>query len=191
MYKNPNPRLLTQFPYCVGILFIVLAIAVTSCQSPLSASQVTPAPTPQCVEPTLMLGTLKYRIESVTRDSNTFPDIPQKKKKVAYWVQGTTINYVFGLSPTEDNLALNTVLKVGDPAIISWADCSKDGYTIKSIDPAPPRDLNIFDQSIEGLTVYVRTDTSTLVIRGEKAIAQSRQTSPLMLRMNSKQMSRD
>ena len=151
-------------------------MTITSCQSPLFVSHVTPAPTPQCVEPTLTLGMLNYRIESVARDPEAFPEIPGRKKDVAYWVEGTTTNYVFGLSPTIENLALNSVLKTGDPAIISWADCSQDKYVVKSVDTAQPSDLNIFDQSIGGLTVYVQTDSSSLVIRGERPTTKAAET---------------
>jgi hypothetical protein len=159
-----------------GQILIVLAISLTSCQSLFPVSHVTPAPTPQCVEPTLTLGTLNYRIESITREPNTFPEIPKRKNDIAYWVDDTTTNYVFALSPTRDNLALNTVLKAGEPVIINWADCSKDEYVIKSIDTAQPNDLHIFDQSTGGLIVYVQTESSTLLIRGERPVVQSAET---------------
>ena len=170
-----------------GILFIVFAIVVTSCRSPFSASHITPAPTPQCVEPTLTLGTANFRVESVAREANGFPEIPKRKNNVAFWVEGTTINYVFGLSPTKENLALNTVLKAGDPAIINWADCSKDEYVIKSVDTAQPNDLNIFDQSTGGLTVYVQTYSSSVVIRGERPIVQPAET-PVVTSENATQL---
>src|SRR5215510_10422293 len=92
----------------VGSVLIALALGLTSCQS-FYSSHVTPAPTPQCVEPTLTLGTTKFRVESVTREGNGFPEIPKRQKEVAFWVEGTTINYVFGLSPTKDNLSLDTL----------------------------------------------------------------------------------
>jgi len=159
-----------------GIWFILLAVVMSSCQLASSASQITPAPTPQCVEPTLTLGTLTFRVDPITREPNGFPEIPDRKKDVAFWVDDTTVNFVFGLSPTKDNLALNTVLKSGDPAIINWADCSKDEYVIESIESAPSRALSILDQSSGGITVYVPGDSATLVIRGERFIAQPAET---------------
>jgi hypothetical protein len=133
-------------------------------------------PTPQCIEPTLTLGTAILHIKTVPNNPNAFPPIPQDTSDTAYWIEGTTINYVFGLSPIGNNLVLNASLKAGDPAVINWADCSKDEYVIKSIDMAQPNDLNIFDQSVGGVTVYVRTDASNLVIRGERPIIQSAET---------------
>jgi hypothetical protein len=157
-------------------IFLLLAFAISSCESLLFNSHVTPAPTPQCIQPTLTLGALNYRIEPVTRPANSFPNIPKRKKDVAYWVEDTTVNYVFALSPTKDNLALNSVLKAGDPAIISWADCSKDEYTVKSVETAQTNDLKLFDQSTGGLTIYVQTNDSALVIHGERPLAQPAET---------------
>jgi hypothetical protein len=164
-------------------LSIVLAVALTSCQSLFSLSHVTPAPTPQCVEPTLALGKQKYRIESISRDPNTFPEIFNRKNDVAYWVEDTITHYVFALSPTKDNFALKDVLKAGDPVIIRWADCSDDAYVIQSVDIAQPNDLTIFDQSTGGITVYVRNDASSFVVRGERPVIQSVET-PLPTEMN-------
>src|SRR5688572_16506243 len=81
-----------------GIL-VGLVLRSGDFQLPLFASHITPAPSPQCVEPTLTLGTTKFRMDSVTREANSFPDIPPRKQDIAYWVEGTTVNYVFGLSP--------------------------------------------------------------------------------------------
>jgi hypothetical protein len=151
------------------------------------ATQTQVVPTPQCIEPTLTLGTAILHVKTVPNNSNAFPPIPQDTPDTAYWVEGTTINYVFGLSPIGNNLILNTSLKAGDPAVINWADCSKDEYVINSIDMAQPNDLNIFNQSAGGITVYVRTDASNLVIRGERPIIQSAET-PLPTDVNAIQL---
>ena len=161
--------------YRLSIALIMLATGVTSC-SGLFQSHITPAPTPQCVEPTLTLGTVNFRVDPVTREANGFPEIPGRKKEMAYWVEDTTINYVFALSPTKENLALNTVLKSGDPIAVTWADCSKDEYIIQSIDTVNAGDTGIFDQSTGGITVYVQDDSASLVIHGERPIVQSAET---------------
>ena len=157
-------------------MLIILVTTTASCQSPLFGARGTPVPTPQCVEPTLTLGSLKYRVESITREADGFPDIPKSKKDVAYWVEGTTINYSFGLSPTKENLALDSIIKAGDPITINWADCSEDEYVVESVDKDQPNGLNIFDQTTGGITIYVQTDSSSLVIRGERPVIQSLDT---------------
>ena len=160
----------------ISLTAFMILFGVTACQSGSIQNYITPAPTPQCVEPTLTLGTTTFHMETVKREANNFPEIPQNKKDVAFWVEGTTINYVFGLSPTPDNLALNTALKAGDPAIINWADCSKDEYVVKSIENAKTGDNTIFDQSRGGITVYVQDNSSLLLIRGGRPVIQSEET---------------
>ena len=161
--------------YRLCIALIILATGITSC-SGLFQSHITPAPTPQCVEPTLTLGTSQFRVDSVTREANSFPEIPNRKKDVAFWVEGTTVNYVFGLSPTNENMSLNTVLKAGDPIVISWADCSKDEYVVDSIESVQALNAGIFDQAIGGVTVYVQDESTNLLVRGERPIVQSAET---------------
>lgn len=166
---------LEGFPMHIAILLTMLAFVMTACESPFSPSRITPAPTPQCVEPTLTLGTLAFKVDSVTREANAFPEIP-RKRDMAYWVEGTTIHYVFGLGATRDNLGLNTVLKAGDPAIITWADCTRDEYVIQSIDAFQPNDLSLFDQTSGGITVFVQDRAAGLVIRGGRPILQAEET---------------
>ena len=153
---------------------LILAVLISSCELPLQSG--TPVPTPQCIEPTLTLGALTFRVDSVTREADAFPEIPKRKNEVAFWVEGTTVNYVFGFSPTKDNLALNTVLKAGDPAVIAWADCGTDEYVVKSVDAGQQIDLNLFNQSSGGFTIYVQSETASLIIRGERPIIQSKET---------------
>ena len=133
-----------------------------------------PVPTPQCIEASLTLGSTRYRIESVTRKADAFPEIPANDPNIAYWLEGTNIKYVFALSPTTGNLGLTNLLKTGDPALITWADCSQDEYRIKSSEIAQASDKTIFDQSSGGLLVYLRTDVTTpmLVFRAERPVIQ-------------------
>lgn len=160
----------------IKLSFLLLAFFLDACQSSFFVNHVTPAPTPQCVEPALLLGDIKYGIEPVSREPNSFPDIPRGKKDVAFWVDDTTVNYVFALNPTRDNLALDTTLNAGDPAVINWADCSQDEYILQSIDTTAARDLNVFDQSSGGITIYVQSDSSTLVMHGERPVVQPAET---------------
>jgi hypothetical protein len=163
--------LLLVFGVLLGIL-----IRQSGFKLPVRATPTAAIPTPQCIEPTLTLGTSTLHVKSIPNNPNTFPLIPKDTPDTAYWVEETTINYVFGLSPIGNNLGLNSSLKPGDPAVINWADCSRDEYVIHSLDIVQPNDLNLFDQSSGRLTVYVQTDSSMLVIRGERTIAQQAET---------------
>ncbi len=173
MKPSPYYRRSNRIPFKTGVLLVIAIISTTACQSSLFESHITPAPTPQCVEPTLTLGTIKFGIGSVTREADGLPKIPENKKDTAFWVEGTTINYVFGLSPTKDHLNLNTMLKAGDPIVINWADCSRDDYVVASVETIEPNDASFFDQSSGGVTVYVQNESATLVIHGERPVVQS------------------
>jgi hypothetical protein len=153
----------------------IIAILLASCNLPFLQSG-TPVPTPQCIEPSIKLGDAKFRVDSISREADTFPEIPKRNGDTAFWVEGTTVNYVFGLSSTKDNLALDTILKTDDPIVIAWADCSTDEYVVSSVDTAEASDLNIFDQSSGGVTVYVQGESGTLVIHGERPTVQSADT---------------
>ena len=126
-----------------------------------------PVPTPQCVEPTLTLGAAKFVIQSLARAADGSIAVPGDKPDVAYWVEGTNVNYVFGLSPTPNNLALKTTLKTGDEATIVWADCGTDEYVVKEIEAGQINDSTLFDQSSGGLSVFVQASLSSggLIIR--------------------------
>lgn len=174
--------LLIIFGFLVGLLLRQSGFRLS-----LRATLAPVIPTPQCIEPTLTLGATTFHVKSIPSDLGSYPSIPQDTADAAYWLEGTTINYVFALSPTSNNLILNTTLKAGDLAVINWADCSKDDYVVKSIDTLSPSDLNILDQTTGGITVYVRTDSSSLVIRGEHPIIQSAET-PLPTDVNAIQL---
>ncbi len=164
----------------VGILALcgLLAYAFRGNLLQLAAfSTPTPiAPTPQCIETTLTLGTNTFHVKTVPNTPNAFPVLPQSTADSAYWIEGTTVNYVFGLSPVGNNLTLNTALKAGDPMVIHWGDCSTDAYVVSSIDTGQPNDLKVFDQSQGGITVYVKTGASNIVIHGVHPAIQSNET---------------
>ncbi len=162
----------------LGILLLIGLVAFRGniMQLVATTTQTPAAPTPQCIEPTLTLGTGTFHVKTTPNNPNVFPVLPQDKPDNAYWIEGTTVNYVFGLSPVGNNLALNTSLKAGDPMVINWGDCSKDEYVVKSVDMAQPNDLTIFDQSTGGITIYVQTGNSNVVIRGARPVMQPVET---------------
>src|SRR5215208_2286879 len=87
--------LLLTFGILMGIL-----IRQSGFQLPLRATPMAVIPTQQCIEPTLTLGTATLHVKTIPNTPNAFPPIPQDTPDTAYWIEGTTINYVFGLSPT-------------------------------------------------------------------------------------------
>jgi hypothetical protein len=84
-------------------------------------------------------------------------------------VEGTNTNYVFVLSPTSNNLALQTALKTGDLVTIFWANCTTVSFAVSAIETGQLSDPAILDQSIPGMSVFVQADPSTagFVVKGE------------------------
>ena len=54
---------------------------------------------------TLLLGANQYKIKTIKPKSDGTLSVPNNHPDTAYWVEGTDINYVFGLSPAANNLA--------------------------------------------------------------------------------------
>jgi len=130
-----------------------------------------PTPGPDCGEPTLTLGATSLPIEAIDLAEDGSIPLPAGQPGVAYWVAGTETNYIFGLSPTPDNLALLTPLKSGDEATIVWKNCNSTQYTLSAPEQAVPDDTALLDQSISGVTVFLRSGSPGMgyLVRGELA----------------------
>jgi hypothetical protein len=156
-----------------GIL-VGLVLRRSGFQFSMSAAQTPVITTPPCIEPTLMLGTTMFHVKSLPSDPNTYPPIPPDTPDTAYWVEGTTINYVFGLSATPSNLTLGTSLRKGDLVSIRWADCRLEEYIIKSIENGSFDTPSPTNQSAAGATIFVQTGSTAegILIRSGRPEAQ-------------------
>jgi len=140
-----------------------------------------PVPTPACVEPVLTLGAAKFRIRSIARAADASVSVPRDTPDVAYWVEGTNINYVFALSPSADSLALKDTLKVGEEAVITWADCMADAYQVEAIESGPLDLAALTDQATGGLTVFVQAGSADtgLVVHAIRPVPEAVETPAL------------
>jgi len=118
---------------------------------------------------TLLLGANQYSIKTIKPKSDGTLSVPNNHPDTAYWVEGTDINYVFGLSPMANNLSLETSLKAGDEATIIWDNCNSTKYSLSSPQPGAPNNAALLDQSVSEITVFIQPDSSTagFVIKGE------------------------
>jgi len=125
-------------------------------------------PTPDCGPPTLVLGTTTFQIQSVKAAADGSLSVPKDAPGIADWVEGTNNNYVFLLSRTSENLALQTGLKTGDLATVYWADCTVTSFIVSTIGASKLSDPALLDQSKAGMSVFVQTDPSTagFVVKG-------------------------
>jgi len=124
--------------------------------------------TPDCGPPTLVLGTTKFRIEPIEPAADGSLAVPADSPEVAYWVEGTNTNYVFALSPAPNNLALETLLKTGDQATVTWANCNSTTYQLSAPSPGPLDNNVLFDQSASAITIFARqiAGTEEFMVKG-------------------------
>jgi hypothetical protein len=156
-----------------SLAVIVAIVVLSACQAAPA-----PAPTPQCVRPTLTLGSTQFPIETLARAADGSLALPADKPGAAFWIEGTSVNYVFALNPTANNAALKDALKSGDTAKIVWADCGADEYVVKSVEAGLPEQSVLYDQSHGGLTVFVPGGSSggALTITGARPQAAAVET---------------
>jgi hypothetical protein len=110
-----------------------------------------------CGPSTLTVGEAVYEIKAIKPKSDVSLNIPANQPDNAFWVEGTTTNQVFGLSPTENNLALASSLKTGDTVRVNWENCNTADYQLSTLQPGIPED-SLLDQSVAQVTIFVRSD---------------------------------
>jgi len=143
-------------------------------QSPPTATE-TPfiptmfVPTKDCGVPTLLLGSSPFQIETIQPGADGTLSVPSGKPGIAYWIDGTNLNYTFVLSPTPANLAVMPTLTTGSAAKVTWSNCNSTTYTLSAAEPASFSGSALPDQSVEGITVFFQSDASGagFVLRGE------------------------
>ena len=139
-------------------------------------------PVPACGEPKLALGATKFRVQPVARGADGSVVLPQDSLGVAYWVEGTGVNYVFVLSAAGPHRLLKDQVKAGDAAVITWADCGSDEYQVQSVEAGLPDQAALYDQSTGGITVFVQDSPAGqgLTIKGGRRAVQVAETPGLV-----------
>lgn len=117
-------------------------------------------PTQDCSPPTLVLGTETFQIQIITPAADGSLTVPLDTSGIAYWVEETSTNYVFVLSPTEENIALISTLTPGTAATATWSNCDSTTYSLSAPQQSSLSVSTVPDQSAQGLTVFFETDPS-------------------------------
>jgi hypothetical protein len=125
-------------------------IPVTGCQSSLA------------------IGAHTYQVRSIQPDSDGNYAIPANQPGRAYYVEGTSSNYVFFLSPVSENLTFMTGLPTGEAGTVTWSNCNTNSYHL--FQPLA-QILNmpaLLDQSLPGITIILpwSGSTSGFVLKG-------------------------
>ena len=146
-------------------LLVLLVIFSTSCQFPGFGEK------PPCEESVLQIAERSYQIKEIKTKSDGSLNVPSNSPDTAYWVDQTNINYVFALSPTEDNLALQDSLKEGDQATITWENCNTVTFNLPPPQASTPDNATLFSQDVSGITIFIQPSSANngFVIKGELA----------------------
>jgi len=164
--KKARPRVSLLILGGMGMVVLVAAAWVLVMLRPRLGDW--PATAMPCRKSELALGNVKFEIRAVKRNAGGSLPIPGDNENVAFWMDDTTTQPVFVLSPAAGNLALASSLKTGDPLNATWADCGRQQYVVRSVKAVDALDAAVFDQSRIGMTVVVpsRESASALVVQG-------------------------
>jgi len=146
------------------IVFMLFAILVTSCQFLGFGEK------PPCDQSVLKIGESTYQIKSIETKKDGTLKIPSNTPDKAYWVDNTETNYVFALSPTENNLAFQNSLQADESASITWENCNTVTFKLSAPQADMPDHSILMDQSTSGITIFVQQEAAKgFVIKGELA----------------------
>ncbi len=117
-----------------------------------------------CQEPSLTLGTNRFRIATLQRLPDGSLPLSAAQPQVAYWVEGTSPHYVFALAATPENLILLLSAQSGETLTLQWADCSQETFVVRSLQPGLA-DLSPFlGQPTSGVTLAINDNAGTWVV---------------------------
>jgi hypothetical protein len=137
--------------------------AATSIPGVAAARSTDPAPTlfiptVACAAPSLVLGTVTYRVQNTQLNTDGTVSVPPDSNGTIYWVEGTDLEYRFMLSPTVENLNLITSLPEGSSATVTWADCSSMTFTLSAPQPGDFGITYLPEQSTASILIFLQLD---------------------------------
>ncbi len=167
--------------WALGLLaLLALAVVLFVVQPDLSQWLAGLRPKSACDPAQLSIGGMTLRIQELARAADGSIPFPADSQGSAYWIEGTTPEYVFALSPSIENLKLAASVKPGDVARITWTDCSSAVYTVRGVEVTSSHAPDLFDKPGAGLTVFVQADASGtgVALRSELVQAFAAPTQP-------------
>ena len=130
----------------------------------------TPTPTPQCVRPTLTLGTSIYPLDVIILTPQDTLPTPTGAAGTAWWVSNTFSPFVFLFQPAIGSPDLRNLIKPGDPMVVQWADCGREVFVLTNIQPGNPDAQALLAQAGPGMAVIIQPDGTLpgYVINGQR-----------------------
>jgi hypothetical protein len=104
---------------------------------------------------------------------------PEIDESTAAWVNGTIVNYVFGLNDSETNRALLESLTAGQQMLVTTRQGVTHTFGFDSRNLVSSSDRNVYNQQTPGLTLILMgsDDDNRLVVRGRYEVAAASQSS--------------
>ncbi len=98
---------------------------------------------------------------------------PEIEDTVAAWINGTIVNYVFGLADTEANRALLESLAPGDTMLVTTRQAVTHTFTFDSRSQVSTGDRSVYNQQSPGITIILFGGDAAerLVVRGRYEVA--------------------
>ncbi len=164
------------------IVFFVLAVLTTLLlayyvfepqitqylQSPTATP--TPTATPQCVQPTLSLGSNNYPLNVISLTSSGAIPTPAGGGGNAWWVSDTFSPFVFIVKPLTGGPDLQRDLITGEALVVQWADCGREDFVLTDIQAGGPDVQNLLAQGSPGIAIIVQPEGTSpgYVIHGQR-----------------------
>jgi hypothetical protein len=139
--------------------------------SPASIAPTLLIPTATCESQTFVLGTITFQVQNLTFAPDGSLPTPPTTSGVAYWLDTTEGNHIVLLTPTPENISLETTLTPDSSAKVIWTDCSSMTFSLSSPESNPTNISALLNQLTSGLTIFFQIDTSGngFIVRGELA----------------------
>lgn len=103
---------------------------------------------------------------------------PEIDEATAAWVNGTIVNYIFGLADSEANQTFLESLAPGQQMVITTRQGTTHTFSFDSRNSVASSDRSVFNQQTPGITLMLLKgdDDNRLVVRGRYEVAAASQT---------------
>lgn len=103
---------------------------------------------------------------------------PDVEDDAAAWVNGTIVNYVFGMNDSESNRSLFESLAPGEQMMITTRQGVTHTFTFDSRNTVTSSDRNVYNQQTPGITLLLlgSDDDNRLIVRGRYEVDTTGQT---------------
>ncbi|MEO8358092.1 MAG: hypothetical protein ABI621_19480 [Chloroflexota bacterium] len=147
-----------------GILALVALLAFALRGDILQlATPATPTqffPTPDCGSATLVLGSTTFQMQVIQLGADGSVSVPPNGTGIAYWIEGTDLQYIFLLSSSPENSSLVSSLPAGSLAKAIWPSCNSMTFSLSAPQPGSFELTYLPEQSTASIAVFVQTDAS-------------------------------